>query len=152
MRRRNEHSARGRVGEWQKKGKHRNKIPKAQVNRRPDLQSLPTARARGALGVSDPEEVREWALQTQDFAAGVGRRRRACAVAEGAKKRSGNKGGTVRFKIKAEQSKRSPTRAQRLYFGPFLYVSTNESYGPFLASRFQPTCSFSCFTEPARSD
>jgi len=83
MRRRNEHSARGRVGEWQKKGKHRNKIPKAQVNRRPDLQSLPTARARGALDVSDPEEVRGWALQTQDFAAGVGRQRRACAVAEG---------------------------------------------------------------------
>jgi hypothetical protein len=64
--------ARGRVAQ----GKHR-KIPKAQANRRPDPESLPTATARSALGVSDPEDVRESALLTQDFAAGVGGRRAA---------------------------------------------------------------------------
>jgi hypothetical protein len=87
--------ARGRVAQ----GKHR-KIPKAQANRRPDPESLPTATARSALGVSDPEDVRESALLTQDFAAGVGGRRAAEGVRRCGREREKRNGGTLHFSKK----------------------------------------------------
>ena len=58
--------------DWETKRKRR-RIHEAQANRGLDPRNLPPARARGALGVSDPEEC---GASGAGFAAGVGRRRR----------------------------------------------------------------------------
>lgn len=106
--------ARGRVAQ----GKHR-KIPKAQANRRPDPESLPTATARSALGVSDPEDVRESALLTQDFAAGVGGRRAAAGV-----RRCGREREKAKRRNAALFKKKMRGKAAQLE--------------PFITSSFQP--------------
>jgi len=109
----------------EKKGKHR-KIAKAQVNRRPDLESLPTLQLE--LVVGSASQIRRRS-ENGRFRRKISRRESAggggsspLRKGEGEKAKSSN-GGTVRLK-----KKRLPTRAQRLYFGPFLYVSVRESH------------------------
>ena len=60
--------------DWETERKRR-RIHEAQANRGLDPRNLPPARARGALGVSDPEGG--GGASGAGFAAGVGRRRRA---------------------------------------------------------------------------
>lgn len=110
--------ARGRVAQ----GKHR-KIPKAQANRRPDPESLPTATARSALGVSDPEDVRESALLTQDFAAGVGGQRAAAGERRcGREREKAKRRNAALFKKKCGAKLHNSSRSLLQAFSPLVLL------------------------------
>ena len=120
------------MGVWDTKRKHRI-IRRAQANRGPDLESIPTDRARGALGVSNPEEH---GAPTQDVPTGLGP---AAAVVEG-KGRGKNEADGAEYRrrtvplqsVDANQSERIYKVEPNGYiFGPFLYVSINESWAVF---------------------
>jgi len=112
------------MGVWDTKRKRRI-FRRAQANRGPDLESIPTDRARGALGVSNPEEH---GAPTQDVPTGLGP---AAAVVEG-KGRGKNEADGAEYRrrtvplqsVEANQSYK--VEPNGYIFGPFLYVSINE--------------------------
>jgi hypothetical protein len=114
------------VWQWDTKRKHRI-IRRAQANGGPDLESIPADKARGALGVSNPE----------DYGAPVSGCRHgsrpAAPVLEG---RGGKLGGP------GVPHGEWQVCAQRLYFRPLTFILQQTSRGPFSVSRL--SAHFSC--------